>query len=157
MIFPKEIDMTCERSHSILDMLDKQEPIPFLVKLHLLFCDNCKSQEKKIEEVHKLLKEEILCSPIDFTDSVLQALEFEPQKPAPGHQPMRNWLIPGLLIILWLVLAPIMPVNEWFVANFGFALLLPLSITLGTLISIYGGLFVASHMDKINDFFNLHS
>lgn len=149
--------MTCNRASNMLDSLDNGQAMPLAVRIHLFFCPACRALEQRVQRVHEELPELYQNPPDALADEIMALVALEPVEVRPLHQSLRNWLIPGIAIIAYLVLAPIAPAKEWFLTTFGFNLLLPMSITLGAVLTIYAGLFVASHMDKINEFLHSHT
>lgn len=149
--------MTCHRANKLLDSLDNGQAMPLAVRIHLFFCPACRTLDQRVRSARAALNEHPQEAPDKLTDDIMALIALEPIEVRPLHQALRNWLVPGIAIIAYLVLAPIAPAKEWFLTTFGFNLLLPLSITLGAVITIYAGLFVASHMEKINEFFHIHT
>ena len=149
--------MTCERTRALLDALDNGEDAPLFVRLHLLLCPSCRREQARIQEAFSLLaiRKEVL--PKDLADSVMAMVALEPVRVRPLHQSLRNWLIPGIAIVAYLVLAPITPAKDWFLETFGLNLLLPMSITLGVVLTVYTSIFVASHLDEITEYFHIRS
>ncbi|GAB1483542.1 hypothetical protein MASR2M78_23580 [Treponema sp.] len=105
-----------------------------------------------------LLKKGYLGPSPDFTDRIMNIIRQE----APHSLEIieerirfRDWIVVGLLIALSLTLTPFGQDFEWLVRSLGSFMLVPFSITLGVVLTIYCSYFIASHLDELSERFGL--
>jgi hypothetical protein len=84
-------------------------------------------------------------------DAVAYARKAEPAGEA---VPMRSWVVIGVFIVAAFSVS-LFGFDFHKVADiFGSAFLMPLGLTCGLVVSIYGALFIASHIDELDDVLN---
>ena len=63
-----------------------------------------------------------------------------------------KWISVGLVIVMSRLLFSFSDTHTWLKGQFGMNFEIPLNIVLGLLITIYAGIFIASHIDDIKEY-----
>ncbi|MGO8695234.1 MAG: hypothetical protein ACLQMF_16350 [Rectinemataceae bacterium] len=122
---------------------------------HLDSCDLCRAKVKAFQKAILTFSEDIASLPSaaegEFDDRVMAIVRLLPE---PQHEffTVRDWIIAGFVILLSMALMPLGQDFERLLAVFGTSFALPLALVLGLGITIYGVLFVGTHIDEAMDF-----
>ncbi|MDR2245549.1 MAG: peptidoglycan-binding protein [Treponema sp.] len=138
------------------------------IAVHIVLCPRCAEKTLLLEAVRDLLRTDFLPVPPAFiADSVMDRIrtevfdtsadmpfEFEEEGPTP-EVPFGGWVATGL-IILFSLTASFMDMDFISLAAAqGSSFLLPLGITIGVVITVYGAIFIGSHLEELSDRFRL--
>jgi hypothetical protein len=138
--------MTCDRFLAALDGLDNG-PLTIDMAAHVRSCRACASESAALRAAVGLYRIPDLAGSSDITPRLTALLPF---MPAPRRTvSMRDWIITGFVIVSSMVLIPLLSEFRALKAVYGSGFTLPVFLALGSLITLYGGMFVMSHL---NDF-----
>jgi hypothetical protein len=93
-----------------------------------------------------------------LVEAVMAAIRGQAIEPAVAEDvpiSFRNWVLVGLLILFSLIATPLGVDFEEMVRLLGPSLLLPIALTSGVVVSLYGALFIGSHLEELSDRFGL--
>ena len=128
--------MTCERFLELLDGLDNEE-MPATMAAHVRSCTACARRTATLQAAMTLYRLPDLAGSGNLAPRVLSMLPFVS---APRRSvSMRNWLGTGFVLLVSMVMVPMF-------SDF----MVPVSIVLGCLVTVYAGLFVMSHLDDFS-------
>ncbi len=154
--------MNCSK---ILNMIyEGQMPLLNQVQVwfHTLFCQNCASKIEQLEKAHDILCEDFFPVSPDFENSIMARIQAEEQEfeAAENYAPKsgfstRTWIIAGLLIFISLATAYFGFDFKSIIKESGTSFLLPMGITIGTVLTVYGAFFIGSHLKELTERFGL--
>jgi hypothetical protein len=156
--------------HEILDMVYEYagDTMPLALRIrvaiHVFFCPRCTRELECLEAARDLLKTDFFPPSPEFGDSVMSRIMAEDAAET-GEDPgaagpetgvsFRSWVLTGLVVFFSLV-------TSFFGINFisiadsaGISFLLPMGITIGAVLSIYGAIFIGSHIKDLSQRFGL--
>ncbi|MDR2768178.1 MAG: peptidoglycan-binding protein [Treponema sp.] len=154
--------MKCEEFEDILyehDELRLGER--FFMAFHMLLCGRCALRARRYENARVFLAENFFPPCPDFSGAIMDRIEDEAYHEEegafeiPGSVSTRGWVTVGLLVLFSLT-------SAFFGRDFinvasleGSSFLLPLGITVGTIVTAYGALFIGSHLKELSQHFKL--
>jgi len=155
--------MGCER---IIDMAHEREGLPLFgrlrVALHLLACPRCAAEAGRLELGMRALREGFMPPPPNLEDAVMARIAEEggldaAEAAAPGGFSLKGWVFAGLVLLVSLT-------TIFFGMEFrnvalaaGVSFMVPIGITVGIVLTVYGALFIGSHLKKLSERFGLES
>jgi hypothetical protein len=148
------------------------EPLPLWlqirISIHLFFCPDCAQEMERFQVTRDILRSDFLPPSPDFEDPVMNLIAKEAEEapgdslfpemeyPAvPGGMSTRQWAITGLIVLISLASAFFGLDFHKLAAEAGVSFLLPVGITIGAVLTIYGALFIGSHLEEFSDRFGL--
>ena len=158
----KALDLIYEYSGSGHDPEDSM-PLFDQVRLwiHAFFCDYCAEEIRRLEETRNIMRQDFFPSSPNLEESIMMKIALEEDfaeaehYSIPGGISTRNWVIAGLVIFLSLATA-FFGMDFQKVANeTGMSFLLPVGITIGIVLTLYGVFFIASHLKELVERFDL--
>ncbi len=139
--------MTCERFLELLDGLDN-EGMPAPMAMHVRSCTVCARRTAALQAAVTLYRLPDLAGSGSLAPRVLAMLPFVS---APRRSiSMRNWLGAGFVILVSTGMVPMLAEFRVLTAEFGADFMVPVSLVLGCLVTVYAGLFVMSHLDDFS-------
>jgi len=144
----------CETFLKRYDRLDAREGPDSAMLRHLAACDSCRAG---VELMRKAMPElsgtEPACSPAEASieERVMSLVRLSP-RPRPELFTVRDWLIAGSILFLSIALMPFGHDFERLFSVFGTSFALPMALVLGGGITVYGALFIGTHVDEAMDF-----
>jgi len=157
--------MTCREVMDKIVESSGDEPLPIVthlhVFLHLLFCYRCAEEAKKFEAFREIMRADFFPPSPELEETIMAKLPPEGEE-APGFTGMvpgglstRLWVIAGFFILVSLATS-FFGMDFIKVANAqGSSFLLPVGITIGTVLTGYGALFIGSHLKELSSRFGL--
>ncbi|MDR3237951.1 MAG: hypothetical protein LBT84_05555 [Spirochaetia bacterium] len=138
--------MNCEDHISHYLKRESIDRLPFLVKIHLLWCGKCR---REIPALRKNLAAYRGIFPYamkrDMSDSIMRSVcKMLPYKR--GAVSESKWIISGCILLGSIFLMPFNNSMQWVRDSFGEFFDIPLTIVMGMAISLYITLFAASHL-----------
>jgi hypothetical protein len=136
-------------------------PLVFRLKiaLHLLVCGRCSVEIARFEAARELLKHDFFPPAPEFEDLIMERIyreEPEDLTETAGEISFRSWVITGIIVVISLSTS-FLSMNFGKIADRGgSSFLLPMGLTIGTIISAYGALFIGSHLKELSEWFRLH-
>jgi hypothetical protein len=139
--------------------------IPFLnrleIALYIVFSSRYAATYLRLEAVREILRSDFLPPVPELEDSIMDRINadtvemlYDEQNPA-YEVSFRGWVITGFIILISLAMS-------FFGMDFArtipgaAAFLLPIGITIGVIVTVYGALFIGSHLKELSDRFGLH-
>ena len=142
------------------------------VGLHLLFCPDCAQEIERFEVCKDIMSRDFLPSSPGFEDTVMAMIatgsgvtEYDAGEECasdetahaeiPGLLSTRGWVIAGLIMFVSLASAFFgLEFNKIALAA-GMSFMIPLGITIGIVLTVYGALFIGSHLKELTERFGL--
>ncbi|MDR3334915.1 MAG: peptidoglycan-binding protein [Treponema sp.] len=162
--------MTC---HAFMDKVYDargEGPLPLWFRLHWwvhrVWCPDCERELKVLELAQELMETQFFPPAPDFEEAIMEQLcrevpdSGEDYEEFPGETPagisFRSWVITGL-IILFSFSTYFFNMDFVTIAHFqGSSFLIPVGLTIGTVVTGYGALFIGSHLKELSGWFRLH-
>ena len=144
-------------------MSDKDDFLPILTQirmaLHLLFCPTCAGELRNLRRLEETMKNDFFPSSPHFEDIIMERLfkeaDMEEKTDAPAGFSFRGWVIIGFFVLLSLSSAFFGGNFVQIAASEGSSFLLPVGLTIGTVLTCYGALFIGSHLNELSERFRL--
>ena len=165
--------MNCSR---ILDLVyeysgsehDPQDSMPLFYQMqvwvHTFFCPDCAEEIKRLETARNILREDFFpYSPSrgfsNLEESIMAKISLEEAGAAhystPGGISTRGWVISGLVILISLATAYFGLDFQKVADETGMSFLLPVGITIGIVLTVYGVFFIGTHLKELIERFDL--
>ena len=148
------MDMVYESDDSLLNQIQ--------VWLHTLVCPACAQEIERYEVSRSILREDFFPLPPNLEDSIMALAAAENEQPgaeeifaSPGGISTRAWVIAGLIILVSLATVFFGLDFKKLVSETGMSFLLPVGITVGTVVTVYGAFFIGSHLKELTERFGL--
>jgi len=132
------------------------------VWLHTIVCPNCAQEIERFEVSKSIMREDFFPASADLEDAIMARIAEQRQETAeetpyaiPGGISTRGWIIAGLVILVSLVTAFFGLDFQKLANESGISFLLPVGITIGCVLTIYGALFIGSHLKELTERFGL--
>ena len=138
------------------------------VWFHVFFCHDCAEKIEQLERTNDIMKEDFFpalskTSGFDswreMEDSIMVkiAVEEEPEVSYAnaGSLSMRGWVIAGVLIFVSFITAFFGFDFQNVARESGGSFLIPVGITIGIVLTIYGALFIGSNLEELSERFGL--
>ncbi|MDR3116203.1 MAG: peptidoglycan-binding protein [Treponema sp.] len=159
--------MKCPMEEKVMDKAYEvlgERPLPLgyrlYLGLHRLHCRRCDEELKKLEAVQEFLETGFFSEVPTLEDAIMERIyREEPDQAALDRDlaagvSFRGWVISGLIILVTL------PTSFFGMdavkVSASSALLLPLGLTMGGIVTSYGALFIGSHLKELSQWFRLH-
>jgi hypothetical protein len=151
--------MSCE---DILDKVyaysggDPHNPMPFFTRisigLHLVVCPDCAQEVERFQVCRDMLMEDTVLAKMAPVEDVVSAGDGEE---IPTGFSTRGWVIAGLVMMVSLATAFFGLDFNKLAKEMGMSFLLPIGITIGLVLTVYGALFIGSHLKVLTERFRL--
>ncbi|MCL2174888.1 MAG: peptidoglycan-binding protein [Treponema sp.] len=155
----KIIDMVygcCENDHRN----DSSLPLFAQIQIgfHTLFCSECAKKIEMYENARNILSEDFFPSPsVSFENPIMARIKAEEKSTeseeafaAPGGISTRSWVIAGIILAVSLVIAFFSLDYQNLSEKIGISFILPMGITIGSILTTYGALFIGSHLKELS-------
>jgi len=131
------------------------------IEVHLLFCPACREKLRRLNLCKKILREDFLPESPGLEDAIMSTIAVEDladtQAAVPEGFSFRGWTIAGLVLLVSMATIFFgMDFNRVALAS-GTSFIIAIGITMGLALSIYGALFIASHLERLSRRFGLES
>ncbi|MCL2441221.1 MAG: peptidoglycan-binding protein [Treponema sp.] len=152
--------MNCSK---ILNIIYNENPISFVnqlqIGLHTFFCQECAGKIEQYETAMTSMKQDFFQTPPNLEDTIMTRIEAENEQienqSISGILSTRGWVISGLILMVSLITAFFGFEFRSLASESGMSFLLPMGITIGIILTIYGALFIGSHLDELSERFGL--
>ncbi len=138
--------MKCEQVAEYVDRSIDSKGIPFLtwlrIGLHLLLCSHCRKETTRLQRLYAILPTlQIKNTPSICNDIMKEILKDNSLEESGNQVPVSylNWLVGGIILFLSLI--------GTLLTRGTLAIVLTLSIIL----TVYGALFIGSHLKKFSE------
>jgi hypothetical protein len=157
--------MLCEYFRDRYDRLDAGEDPGILLRAHLALCPACREEAARTKAALAAYRNtnyraddyrEDRSGPRSdrIEERVMAAVRILP-KPR-RVVAFRDWIVSGLVIAVSMALIPFGNDFNSIKAIFGRSFTLPLMLALSLVITLYGAVFIATHMDELAPFVRRH-
>ncbi|NLJ47455.1 MAG: hypothetical protein GX430_12975 [Treponema sp.] len=138
--------MKCETFEELYDRAEEGAPLSPALALHLARCPRCAARvelRRRALELYRIPGPEP-----DLASRVLAVLPFLPRP----HRTvsLRNWVLSGLALSASVVLVPAQRVFSLVIEEYGNRWMLPFVLVFGLSLSVFGALFIGTHMDELS-------
>jgi anti-sigma factor RsiW len=140
--------MEHERFLRELDALDSGSLLSAEAREHVARCPRCAAELDRAELVKAMLVSLSPEPPEEFVTRVTQAIR-RTARPS-GMLSFRDWVIVLALVSGAVALAPFGDGFAWARGFFGTAYVLPMMLTLGGALAVFGLILVGTHMDDVH-------
>ena len=158
----KIMDTVYEYDDNSMPLLDQM-----LITVHTFFCSSCAQEIERLQSASTVMKEDFfpelprLCdnSMSSLEDSVMLKIADEipaqAQYPESGVFSTKGWVIAGLVLMVSLVSAFFGFDFKSLASETGMSFMLPMGITIGIILTVYGVIFIGSHLKELSERFGL--
>jgi len=148
--------MKCNRAVEEFLKLEDYSHIPFLLKLHILICRECRKEITKVAGVFAFLKNDSLYkSSYDISLSVMDTIRRESVFTAKTISGLK-WVSIGLIIFFSIFLVHFSESFLWLKNEFGSYYMLPMSIVMGFVFTAYATILIGCNYEYIKNYIDLH-
>ena len=155
--------MNCKK---IMDMVyEYDDSMPVLVnlyiRLHSIFCSDCAVEIERYHSARLFLHEDFIPPSPGLEVSIMAKIQDEelpvPEDvfAAPGSLSTRNWVFASLFILVSLVTAFFGLEYQQLAIEGGISFILPMGITIGIGLTVFGAFFIAGNLEKFSERFGL--
>ena len=142
-----------------------EDSLPLLsqiqIWLHTFFCTSCTEKTRRLEITRSIMRQDFFPPPPGLEESIMKRLSLEEEFTETAHYAFsgglstRSWVITGLIIFISLTTAFFGLDFQNIVRETGTSFLLPVSITVGIVLTTYGAIFIGSHLKEFTERFGL--
>lgn len=152
--------MRCSTFLDRYDLLDSGEEPGFLLRSHMAFCPECRRQVSLLADgMHAWIEADakdpqsrIHGNLVD--QRVMAAISLLPRPRKELHA--RNWAVSGTVLLLSMVLIPFSKDFQFLREVFGEGYSLPLFLVLGIVLTLFGLVFIATHIEELEPYVRRH-
>ena len=134
------------------------------ISLHLFFCPRCAEEAQKLELLREVMKTDFFPPCEGFSESIMAQISAEEENipgiqgsfsSTPGGFSIRSWIITGCFLVLSLGTV-FLGLDFIHVADDqGSSFMLPIGLTIGSILTGYTALFIGSHLKELSSRFRL--
>jgi len=151
--------MRCDEFLDRYDGLDSGEEPGLFLRLHLAACPSCRARVAEREAAFEAIRA-AAAEPVDLgLEEAIEAriMAAVSLMPAPRRElHAREWVVSGLVIFASIALVPF-DANYGILRDlFGEGFTMPLCLVLGLVLTIYGAVFIGTHMTELAPFVKRH-
>jgi hypothetical protein len=125
--------------------------------LHIAFCASCGAQKRKRDMAERVMRQDFFPDAPDITNRLMALVHSEARgrKENAALTSPRVWIVAGFFILVVLTTAFFGGDFHSIAASSGLPFTLPLSITIGAVITAYGALSIGTHLTELCKKFGL--
>jgi len=145
----------CRYVQDNLIYLEADEYQPLRIRLHLLFCPNCRKEAARMASLLADMRSfEPVPEDFDMTYCIMRSiLALHSNVPIEAKNvSMLKWIAAGLLILFSMVVVRFSKTYIWIKAAYGDYFEAPMYLVFGIILTVYIALFIASHIDELSHF-----
>lgn len=153
-IYDFSLRSSADSSFSLLTRLE--------IALYIVFSSRYAARYLHLEATRQILHSDFFPPAPEFEDSVMELISTEAvemlqedQNP-PYEVPFRGWVITGLIVLVSLATSLFGMDSLRMIPGIAASFLLPIGITIGVIVTVYGALFIGSHLKELSDRFGIH-
>ncbi len=147
--------MKCDKAISYYLQNDEIGRIPFKVRIHTFFCPVCSGEIMQLMLMFRLLEEKSIWEmDKDIKDNVMDKIQRQSvfaEKRISGLK----WVVIGIIIFASMFLINFSESFMWLKEQFGSSFVIPMSIVLGLVLTVYLMLFTSSNIDFLEKYLHL--
>lgn len=149
--------MNCNRIISGYIELEDRTRVPLMLRLHMLFCRECREEMRALEDMFDSLESDApYRAGINLTPTVMDLIRRENsyvEKTISGIK----WVAIGTIIFFSMLLINFSESFLWLKDTFGVNYTLPVSIVMGFAFTAYASVVIGCNYEQIKKFIELHS
>jgi hypothetical protein len=154
--------MNCDKAITILyerygDDFSLRERL--YLAFHILFCGRCALSLRRLESARELFTTGFFPPSPDFEDTVMSKIYAEAEENSvletPAGLSTRGWVVVGIIALVSLTTLFFGSDFDSISSLHGSSFLLPLGIMIGLFVTVYGSLFIGSHLKELSERFRL--
>jgi hypothetical protein len=149
--------MKCDKAVNNYLKLDNNTQMPFLLKLHVIFCRDCRREISGLRNLFFMFKNDSSYKKsYDMSSSIMEIIRRESiytVKTISGFK----WGLIGMLIFLSILLLNFSESFIWLKNEFGSDYTIPLSIVMGFILTAYSSIVVGCNYENIKKYIAVHS
>jgi hypothetical protein len=132
------------------------------IALYIVFSSRYAARYLHLEATREILHSDFFPPAPELEDSVMDLISAEAVEMPPEEQNLsyevsfRNWIIIGLVVLVSLATSLFGIDSVRMFPGIASSFLLPIGITIGVIVTVYGALFIGSHLKELSDRFGLH-
>ncbi len=148
--------MKCKNAVDEYLKLERVSQMPLLLKIHILFCRECRKETSRLGGFFNLLRNDSLYkSSYDISSSVMDIIRRESVFPAKTISGLK-WVSIGSIIFLSILLINFSESFVWLKKEFGSDYTLPMSLVMGFIVTAYVTILVGCNYENIKKYMDLH-
>jgi predicted anti-sigma-YlaC factor YlaD len=148
--------MKCSKAVEDYLKLENNSHTPFILKLHLMFCRECRNEVIRLKKILNMLKaDSVYTSPYDIGVSVMDIIRKESIYAAKTISGFK-WVAIGLIIFFSILLINFSDSFLWLKNEFGSDYTIPMSIVMGFIFSAYSAVLIGCNYESIKKYLELH-
>lgn len=148
--------MKCNRAVEEYIKLEDYSQMPFIMRIHLLFCAECRTEIDRLQKLFaKIGNDSLYRAPLNFSTSVMDVIRRESVYKGRSVSGFK-WVTIGSVIFSSIVLLNFSESFLWLRSNFGSGYTLPLSIVMGFVITAYSVMVIGCNYEYIKKYINMH-
>ena len=149
--------MKCNKAVEDYLKLENNFHIPFILKLHLMLCRECRSEVVRLRKVFKMLKDDSAYkSPYNIRSSVMDIIRSESIYAVKTISAFK-WVMIGLIIFFSILLINFSDSFLWLKNEFGSDYTIPMSIVMGFVFTAYSAVLIGCNYERISKYLEMHS
>jgi len=149
--------MKCNRAVEEYIKVENFSRMPFILKVHLIFCVECRKEILRLKKMFAMLGNDSLYrAPYDISPSVMDIIRRDRVfygRTVSGFK----WVTIGTIIFSSIVLLNFSDSFLWLKNEFGSGYTIPLSIVMGFVITAYSAIVIGCNYEYIKKYIDLHS
>jgi hypothetical protein len=146
---------SADNSFSLLNRLE--------IALYIIFSQRYTDKYIHLEATRDILRSDFFPPVPDdgIEDSIMDLISTETVRELsdaqnPYEVSFRGWVITGFIVLISLATSLFGTDFVRAIPDFAQAFLLPVGITIGVIVTVYGALFIGSHLKELSDRFGIH-
>jgi hypothetical protein len=153
-IYDFSLRSSADSSFSLLARLE--------IAVYIIFSSRCAARYLHLEATREILHSDFFPPAPELEDSIMdlinmEAVEMLPEDQNPSYEvSFRGWIITGFVVLLSLATSLFGIDSVRMIPGIASSFLLPIGITIGAVVTVYGALFIGSHLKELSDRFGLH-
>jgi hypothetical protein len=132
------------------------------IALYIVFSSRYTAKYIRLEAARDILRSDFFPPLPDagIEDSIMDLISMETVEELPDTRnscevSFRGWVITGLIVLVSLATSLFGTDFVRTIPDFALAFLLPVGITIGIIVTVYGALFIGSHLEELSDRFGI--
>jgi hypothetical protein len=153
-IYDFSMRSSADCSFSLLNRLE--------IALYIIFSSRYAARYLRLEATREILRSDFFPQVSEFEDSIMDRINadtvemfYEEENPA-YEVSFRGWVITGFVILISLAMSLFGMDFVRMIPDLTSSFLLPIGITIGVIVTVYGALFIGSHLKELSERFGLH-
>jgi hypothetical protein len=134
------------------------------IALYIIFSSRYAVSYLRLEAVREILRSDFLPPVPELEDSIMEhingdgdTVEMLYEEHNPSYEvSLRGWVITGLVVVISLAMSLFGMDSVRMIPDAASSFLLPIGITIGVIVTVYGALFIGSHLKELSDRFGIH-